>query len=122
MAQTLVRLDTREITDFHEVFKKGFGFPDFYGRNSDAWIDCMTSLDAPEDGVSTVHTPPGGVLVLQLEYVDDFIRRCPDQFAAILDWSAFVNVRRFEMNEHAVPVISFHAHDSSFTVGLEPRT
>lgn len=44
-----IQLD--EIKDwptFHDVFQRTLGFPDFYGRNMDAWIDCMTSLDAPK--------------------------------------------------------------------------
>jgi hypothetical protein len=41
----IVRIDTRLITDwasFHDVFARSFGFPDYYGRNMDAWNDCMT--------------------------------------------------------------------------------
>jgi RNAse (barnase) inhibitor barstar len=39
---TLVILDTRRITDwntFHDAFIELFGFPAFYERNMDAWID-----------------------------------------------------------------------------------
>ena len=48
---TVVRLDCDRITDwdsFHAVFAEVFGFPNFYGRNMNAWIDCMTYLDDPE--------------------------------------------------------------------------
>ena len=41
---TLVEIDTARITDwgtFHDVFAEAFGFPDFCGRNMDAWIDCI---------------------------------------------------------------------------------
>lgn len=53
---TVVKLDTRPITDwltFHTVFAKSFGFPGFYGRNMNAWIDCMTSLDDPSAGMTS---------------------------------------------------------------------
>jgi RNAse (barnase) inhibitor barstar len=53
----IVRIDTTKIRDwasFHEVFSEAFGFPDFYGRNMDAWIDCMTSLDDPAAGMSRI--------------------------------------------------------------------
>lgn len=49
MQTTIVDIPAHEITDwdsFHDVFKRVFGFPDFYGRNMDAWIDCMTDLDS----------------------------------------------------------------------------
>jgi RNAse (barnase) inhibitor barstar len=94
---TLVTLDTRLITDwdtFHDVFAELFGFPDFYGRNLDAWIDCMTSLDVPWHGMTRVHAPPGGVVVSHLEGADDFARRCPEQYEAIAECAAFVNWRK----------------------------
>ena len=43
----IVRLNTEQITDwasFHQVCKEAFGFPDFYGANMNAWIDCLTYL------------------------------------------------------------------------------
>jgi hypothetical protein len=106
----LVRLDTRRIADwdsFHNVFAETFGFPSFYGRNMNAWIDCMTSLDDPGAGMTAVHAPPGGVLVLELEQVDDFAHRCPEQYAAVIECTAFVNWRRIELGEPAVLALSF---------------
>ena len=107
----IVKLDTRRITDwatFHIVFAELFGFPNFYGRNMNAWIDCLTSLDAPDDGMTSIHAPPGGVLVLQLDHVDDFSARCPEMFAAIIEDAAFVNWRRTETGQEPVLVLSFH--------------
>jgi hypothetical protein len=107
----IVKIDTRRIKDwptFHEVFAEIFGFPDFYGRNMNAWIDCLTSLYEPEDGMTSIHAPPGGVLVLQLDYVDDFCARCPEMFAAIVEDAAFVNWRRTEIGQEPVLAISFH--------------
>jgi hypothetical protein len=65
---------------FHTVFKEALGFPDFYGRNMDAWIDCLTSLDTPEDGLTAVHAPVGGVMVLELPGARALKARCPDIF------------------------------------------
>jgi hypothetical protein len=59
---TVVMLDTRRILDwntFHDVFAEAFGFPDFYGRNMNAWIDCMSSLGEPRDAMTSVHAPGG---------------------------------------------------------------
>ncbi|WP_306016584.1 barstar family protein [Oceanicaulis sp. MMSF_3324] len=39
-----IRFASNELRDwasFHEACAKKFGFPDYYGRNRDAWIDCM---------------------------------------------------------------------------------
>jgi hypothetical protein len=62
----------------------------------DAWIDCMTSLDAPADGMSNVHSEPGTVLTLELDNVQGFANRCPEPCKALIECSAFVNWRRLE--------------------------
>ena len=46
-----------DCNSFHDEFARVFGFPSFYGRNMNAWIDCMTSLDEPEDGMTSIHAP-----------------------------------------------------------------
>lgn len=55
------------LVHFHEVLKTAFGFPDFYGKNIHALIDCLSSLRQPEDGMSTftlMH--PEDVLILKV--------------------------------------------------------
>jgi hypothetical protein len=107
----IVKLDTRRIRDwstFHDVFAEVFGFPDFYGRNMSAWIDCLTYVDEPGDAMTSIHAPPDGVLVIQLDHVDDFAVRCPDLYAAIIECAAFVNWRRIEMGHEPVLSLSFH--------------
>ena len=108
---TIVKLDCDRITDwasFHDVCRETFGFPDFYGANMDAWIDCMTYVDDPDDSMTKVHAPPGGVLVLELVNAKSFADRCPEEYAALIECSAFVNWRRIKMNEEPVLAISFH--------------
>jgi hypothetical protein len=110
VAVLVVNLDTRRITDwttFHTVFAEVFGFPEFYGRNMDAWIDCMTCLDDPSSGMTAISAPPGGVIVLQLEHADDFARRCPEPFAALVDCGAFVNWRRIKAGNPPVLALSY---------------
>ncbi len=112
---TIVKLDTCRITDwdtFHDVFAQVFGFPDFYGCSMNAWIDCMTSLGNPADGMSLVHPEEGSTLILQLEEVDDFAVRCPEQYAAIVEGSAFVNWRLIESGHSAVLTLSFYKSPS----------
>lgn len=69
MVVTMARIDGANIVDwdsFHEEFHRVFEFPDFYGRNMDAWIDCMTSLDEEAAGMTGIHVKPGGVLTLEI--------------------------------------------------------
>lgn len=106
-----IQIDGSKITDwvsFHDSFSKALGFPAFYGRNMNAWIDCMTSLDVPEDGLSSVHVATGDVLVLCISGATDLKKRCPEIYDALAECTAFVNDRRIEMGEQAVLANSFH--------------
>jgi RNAse (barnase) inhibitor barstar len=110
MIVSFAKIDCSKITDwqsFHDEFARVFGFPAFYGRNMNAWIDCMTYLDQPEDGMTSIHCEPGRVLTIELENVKDFKIRCPEQFSAIIECSAFVNWRRIEMGQQPVLALSF---------------
>ena len=110
MIVTKVSIDCGSISDlqsFHEEFAKAFGFPEFYGKNMDAWIDCMTYLDDPAAGMSKIHCERGSVLVLELLNVKTFRQRCPELYEAVIDGIAFVNWRRLETDDPAVLAISF---------------
>ena len=117
MKPTVVKIPTNEINDwksFHEVFARVLGFPDFYGCNMNAWIDCMTSVDEPQDGLSEIHGTKEAGICLDLGDCTSFARRCPQQYEAILDSSAFVNFRRIEAGEDPVISLSFHNQESIF--------
>ena len=73
----------------------------------DAWIDCLTSVDEPNDGMTSVSVNQGECLVLDLGECTDFAQRCPAQYEAILDSTAFVNFRRMEAGDEPVLVLSF---------------
>ena len=64
----IVEISVASIEDwetFHNTFAEGLGFPDFYGRNMDAWIDCLIYADE-DDGMRNVTASPGVYLTLQL--------------------------------------------------------
>lgn len=107
----IATIDTALISDwetFHSVFAATLGFPAFYGRNMNAWIDCMTYVDDPGAGMSAVTVEPGKCLTLQLTEATEFAQRCPEQFSALLDCSAFVNWRRMEQGQSPVLALSYH--------------
>jgi len=106
----VVRIESERIRDwetFHTVFAESFGFPAFYGRNMNAWIDCMTYLDDIGAGMTTVHCEPGRVVTLLLEHAAAFATRCPEQYAALVECAAFVNFRRLESGGTAVLALAF---------------
>jgi environmental stress-induced protein Ves len=110
---TTVTVDAAALLDwpsFHAEMARAFGFPGFYGENLDAWIDCLTYLDEPSAGMTTVHAPPGGVVTLIVDDVDVLATGAPAIFEALVDGVAFVNERRRERG--AGPVLSLAYHRS----------
>lgn len=112
MQHRLVPVDCSRVTDaagLHAQFAQAFGFPGFYGRNWDAWIDCMSHLDEPGAGLSAIHVEEGGIVVIQLSQAEALKRRRPDLLAALCESAAFVNWRRIEAGAAAVLCLSFAA-------------
>jgi hypothetical protein len=104
----IVSINCDEISDwktFHACFKAAFGFPDFYGENMNAWVDCMTSLD---EGFSSVQIDEGDVLTLKIENVGPFKKKCPDIYDALIECSAFVNYRRMDVGQRPVLLLAFY--------------
>ena len=62
----------------------------------------MTSVDAPADGLSTVTVEPGEILVLRIDELFEFRRRCAEQYNALVECTAFVNFRRVEIGQSPV--------------------
>ena len=96
-----VLLDGAAITDwqtFHSECQRVFGFPTFYGRNMDAWIDCMSSL-RDDDGMVGVMLEPGERLELEVRQAEERSRRLPDVMLALVECTAFVNQRYEDAGE-----------------------
>lgn len=68
MSRTVVELDGSAIAnwdDFHAASRRAFGFPDFYGNNLSAWIDCMSGL-RDDDGMTRFLLAETDSLVIRL--------------------------------------------------------
>lgn len=90
---------------FHDTFARALGFPDFYGRNMDAWIDCLTYADE-DDGMHSITAAPGDVITLQLEGCREFRARCPEIYETFIDCAASVNWRRIQAGDRPVLALS----------------
>ncbi len=100
------RLNTESISDwqsFHELCREVFGFPDFYGMNMDAWIDCLTYLDE-DDGMSRFHLAEDEMLHIEVTDTESFNSRLPEIFDALVECSACVNKRYLAAGKR--PVLS----------------
>jgi len=96
-----VRLDGSEITDwnaFHTACRTAFGFPDFYGCNMDAWIDCLSSL-REDDGMSRFRLEGDDMLCIEVLHTDALRQQAPAILAALEDCTAEVNERYAESGE-----------------------
>lgn len=101
----VISIPAQHIVDwasFHDVFQEALGFPNFYGRNMNAWIDCMSCVDDAESGMSNVAIPTGTLLALRIDEASDLKARCPEQFEALLECTASVNFRRVGKGDQPV--------------------
>ncbi|MEL6312233.1 MAG: barstar family protein [Planctomycetota bacterium] len=90
-----VTIDCSRIRDrrsFHDVFAEALGFPEFYGRNMDAWIDCVSDLDQGS-GLTNVRLSVGETLLLELRGASGFHARMPELSRLLLECVAIVNGR-----------------------------
>ena len=89
-------IDGDLITDwksFHFEFKSEMNFPDYYGENMDAWIDCV-------DDISDIQTV---IKILNGKVLNE---RNPEFAKAILECAAFINQRKIEAGEEPSLLIS----------------
>lgn len=106
-------IDTTKIWDevsFHEVFQKALGFPDFYGKNMDAWIDCMSDLHE-ETGLCNVKINSDEMLHLLIHATSDFKNRQPHLMDELIRCAGFVNDRFVSREEK--PKLCFIFLDSN---------
>jgi len=111
MIVSLVKIECENIHDwdsFHDEFARVFGFPDFYGRNMDAWNDCMSSLADPEDELTSIHCEKCKMMTIELANVGRLKQNHPKIYCAIVECSAFVNWRLIETGEQPVLALSFY--------------
>ncbi|QWV14695.1 barstar family protein [Marinobacter adhaerens] len=105
MTENLVVVNGKKLIDwgsFHREFAAAFGFPDFYGNNMNAWIDCMSSLADPDEGMTKIHCAKGRVVTLQIDHAADMKAEHPELFSALLESVAFVNWRLVQVGEPPV--------------------
>ena len=104
----------------HDAFAETFGLPDSYGHNMHAWIDCMSSPESPDDGMTSVHCEDGDFIVLGLSDAKDFKSRCHEQFEVVAECAAFANDRNLDVGGNPFLMMSSYARDWR-TVGCNRR-
>ena len=96
-----VELDGGAIVDwdsFHDASRAAFGFPDFYGRTMDAWVDCLSYLrDA--DGMSRFRLGPNAVLEIVVRNAAAMRAQAPDLLEEMTYCIAGINERYADYGE-----------------------
>ncbi len=98
----VVKINSEDINswgDFHDIFEKLFDFPDYYGRNMDAWIDCMDDILGASDEM----------LLLDFGECYDLKKRIPGITNRILDCCAFLNFRFLDSKRDPKLMVSMYA-------------
>lgn len=93
-------IDGKSIYDwptFHAFFAEEFGFPNYYGKNMDAWIDCIDEVD-DGDSITTL-------FIHNAKYLK---ATSPEIYNALIECSAFVNWRYVSQGEQPVLALAFH--------------
>ncbi len=82
--------------DFHAIFSKELSFPSYYGRNQDAWIDCMTDFEYS-----------GIKIILNLEKMETLKKNNRNIYDSINELSAFLNFRSIEQGDEPNIYLSY---------------
>lgn len=93
------RINCKKITSwdsFHNVFAETFDFPDYYGRNMDAWNDSMSDRCDSNGGVS-----------LHLDNAHFLKKENAEIFAALVECTGFINWRATDDGEEPLMTLSF---------------
>src|SRR3569832_2556165 len=86
-------LDGRIIADwpsFHRESRQKFGFPDFYGNNMDAWIDCLSSLREPDSGMTSFALASDEILRITVDHSAALRKKSPQLLTALEECTVVV--------------------------------
>ncbi len=97
----MARIEASKIVDwesFHRTCADALGFPDFYGKNLNAWIDCLTYL-RDGDGMSRFCLMEDECLDTEVTDTKAFSACGPEILLALVECTAFVNSRYIEIGQ-----------------------
>jgi hypothetical protein len=95
------RLNGEIITDwdsFHTESAQAFGFPEFYGRSMNAWIDCLSYL-RDEDGMSKFRLQENEVLNIEILHSEKLRQQAPEIIEELEFCIAAINERYDDYGE-----------------------
>ncbi len=78
---------------FHSEFKTKMGFFDGYGKNTNAWIDCMTDMvtNNEYDGLTKFNLNEGDRFTLKVIKKEEWKNDSPETFDAFIEYCIWSN-------------------------------
>ena len=70
--------------DFHKFLQKSFGFPNFYGNNINALIDCLSGLRYPDEGMISLNIDTDEILLLTIIKFDSLESNLMKMFIRVI--------------------------------------
>ena len=104
----IARLNGELITDwdsFHAQCASVFGFPDFYGNNLNAWVDCLSYL-RDDDGMSRFVLKQGEVLTIEVLHSAKLRKVAPEIVEELQFCVTMINERCADYEEAATLKLS----------------
>jgi RNAse (barnase) inhibitor barstar len=95
----VIEIDGKDICSresFHKTFADAFGFPDYCGKNMDAWIECMGELANPEAAMTQVNSTNGIPVTILLKNMAHFKKEASELYDDLVECVAFVNWRQLD--------------------------
>lgn len=96
-----VHLDGAKLSDwpaFHRECRQAFGFPDYYGDNMDAWVDCMSYL-RDDEGMTKFQLSPDETLKIDISNTELMRKQAPDILSELEFCIAVINERYADYGE-----------------------
>ena len=92
---------------FHRESQHALGFPPDYGRDMDAWVDCLISLRDDVGRRVAVRIGEGEMLQLEMAEVEQVRERVPEFLETLVDAVAEVNRRFIEAGQAPAVTLIF---------------
>ena len=106
-----ILINRKDLTSWdylHDHFSVLFGFPAWYGRNKDAWIDCMTFLDQKDENRASYNLAPESLILIEIFDVSDLDPAHYEVFRSLVDCASSVNYRRIELGLKPFLLLSYY--------------
>jgi hypothetical protein len=91
--KAIIELDFSKIKDvehLYEVLAEKIGFPDSYGKNADAVIDCLFGLRYPEEGMTKISLDTTEKIIIQTKNITSAQQKTRETLIFIIE---FVNYK-----------------------------